>query len=120
MAGAVAGAVAGADVAGRAPGTSAAAWTAFSASTVPAPYPAVVADGGRGTLPLTRASRTWLLVSAGSCERIRAAIPATTALAASVVLILRYPAGGLAVVTFTPGAVSATYDCRAENAALTK
>jgi hypothetical protein len=35
-------------------------------------------------------------------------MPATTALAASVVLMFRYPDGGLAVVRFTPGAVSAT------------
>ena len=42
------------------------------------------------------------------------------ALAASVVLMFRYPEGGLAVVRFTPGAVSATYDCRMENGARTK
>jgi hypothetical protein len=35
-------------------------------------------------------------------------MPATTELAASVVLMFRYPDGGLAVVRSTPGAVSAT------------
>jgi len=87
---------------------SAAASMAFSASTVPEPSPGVVADGGRATLPVTSACRTWLPVRAGYRDRIRAATPATTALAASVVLMVRYPDGGLAVVRFTPGAVSAT------------
>ena len=87
---------------------SAAASTAFSASTVPAPSPGVVTDGGRAAPPARSACRTWLPVRAGYRDRIRAATPATMALAASVVLMFRYPEGGLAVVRFTPGAVSAT------------
>jgi hypothetical protein len=67
-----------------------------------------VAEGGRGTLPVTRARLTWLLFRVGYRDRIRAAMPATTELAASVVLMFRYPDGGLAVVRSTPGAVSAT------------
>jgi hypothetical protein len=79
-----------------------------------------VAEGGRGTLPVTRACLTWLLFRVGYRDRIRAAMPATTALAASVVLMFRYPDGGLAVMRSTPGAVSVTSGCWLENAALAK
>jgi hypothetical protein len=87
---------------------AAAACMAFSASTVPAPAPGWAPAAADRALPVISAWRTWLLVSPGYRDRIRAAIPATMALAASVVLMFRYPDGRLAAVTPNPGAVRAT------------
>src|SRR5215468_7572763 len=56
--------------------------------------------------------RAWVTcagLSAGNCARMRAAMPATTALAAAVVLSWAYSVGPLAAMTPAPAAVSVTY-----------
>ena len=65
-------------------------------------------------------------LSAGNCARMSATMPATTALAAAVLLSRAYPVGPLAAMTPSPAAVSVTYgwwllnealvNCRVEGA----
>jgi hypothetical protein len=62
----------------------AAASSAAAASAVPTPEPSFWPPLGRKTVPLVRACLTWTGVSVGNWDRIRAAMPATTALAALV------------------------------------
>ncbi len=62
----------------------AAASKAAAASAVPTPEPSFWPPLGWNTVPLVRACSTWAGVSVGNCDRIRAAMPATTALAALV------------------------------------
>ena len=65
---------------------TAAAFSAAAASAVPCPEPSARPPGGRNTVLLVRARLTWAGVSSGYCDLISAAMPATTALAAAVVL----------------------------------
>src|SRR3984957_20795262 len=62
----------------------AAASKAAAASAVPTPEPSFWPPLGWNTVPLVRACSTWAGVNVGTCDRIRAAVPAPTALAALV------------------------------------
>src|SRR3984957_9758497 len=62
----------------------AAASKAPAPSAVPAPEPVFWPPLGRKAVPLVRACSTWAGVRVGNCDRIWAAMPATTALAALV------------------------------------
>src|SRR5439155_19172199 len=65
---------------------AAAAASAFAASTVPAPDPLFWPPGRRKTVLSVTVLVTCAGLSAGNCLRMRATMPATTALAALVLL----------------------------------
>src|SRR5262245_2071058 len=96
----------------------AAAASAAAASTVPAPDPTSWPPGRPKRAPSVSALVTCAGLSAGNCARMRAATPATTALAAAVLFIWAYPVGPLAAMTPAPAPVSVTYGWRLLNEAL--
>ena len=98
----------------------AAASRAAAASAVPAPDPSFCPPGWWNAVLLVRACSTWAGVSVGNCDRMRAAMPATTALAALVLFSLAYPVGPLAAMTPLPAAVSVAYAWWLVNGALMK
>ncbi len=69
------------------PASAAAAVSARPASAVPEPEPLPVLPPGWNTVPLSSASVTWAGVRLGNWDSIRAAIPATMALAALVLFM---------------------------------
>ena len=81
--------------------------TARLASTVPKPDPLVIPPFRPKTVLSVIALRTCRAVRLGNSDRISAAIPATIALAAVVLLSVRKP-DGLAATTSSPAAVRVT------------
>jgi hypothetical protein len=84
------------------------------------PDPFSLPPFGRKTVLWVSALVTWAGVSVGNCALIRAAIPATTALAALVLWSMAYPDGSVAASTPSPAAVSVTYGLRLVNVAFVK